>query len=80
MVRDSSKSEDANILHVFWNEGMLNQDLGTGVFDTLEDPGFLEVLEKHPENADRIRNMLSILRKGPIAPYIQWHTSRAAYL
>lgn len=77
---DSSKSEDANILHVFWHEGMLNHDLGTGVFDTLEDPGFLEVLEKHPENADRVRNMLSILRKGPIAPYIQWHTGRAAYL
>uniref|UniRef100_A0A0D6R4D4 Histone deacetylase domain-containing protein n=1 Tax=Araucaria cunninghamii TaxID=56994 RepID=A0A0D6R4D4_ARACU len=67
-------------LHVFWHDGMLQHDLGTGVFHTLEDPGFLEVLEKHPENAERVKNMLSILRKGPIAPHIQWHSGRPALL
>lgn len=65
-------------LLVFWHEGMLAHDAGTGVFDTGFDPGFLEVLDKHPENSDRVRNMASILRKGPIAPYIAWHTGRKA--
>ncbi|KAL6976447.1 Histone deacetylase 8 [Sarracenia purpurea var. burkii] len=63
---------------VFWDEGMLNHDTGTGVFDTGVDPGFLEVLEKHPENSDRVRNMLSILKRGPISPYVSWRTGKPA--
>lgn len=59
---------------------MLAHDAGTGVFDTSVDPGFLEVLEKHPENADRVRNMVSILRKGPIAPFVSWHSGRPAHV
>ncbi|KAH9321854.1 hypothetical protein KI387_016493, partial [Taxus chinensis] len=59
---------------------MLRHDLGKGVFDTLHDPGFLEVLEDHPENANRVRNMFSILKKGPIASHIQWHSGRPATL
>ncbi|XAR59633.1 Histone deacetylase [Bertholletia excelsa] len=65
-------------LHVFWHEGMLKHDTGTGVFDSGMDPGFLDVLEKHPENADRVRNMLSILKRGPLSPFISWHTGRTA--
>lgn len=63
---------------MFWHEGMLDHDTGTGVFDTGMNPGFLEVLEKHPENADRVRNMVSILRNGPISPYIAWHAGSPA--
>ncbi|KAG7591155.1 Histone deacetylase domain [Arabidopsis thaliana x Arabidopsis arenosa] len=63
---------------VFWHEGMLRHDAVEGVFDTGHDPGFLDVLEKHPENADRVRNMLSILRRGPIAPHVNWFTGRPA--
>ncbi|XP_052179213.1 histone deacetylase 8 isoform X1 [Diospyros lotus] len=74
----SSVSSDR--IHVFWNEGMLRHEPGMGVFDTGVDPGFLEVLQKHPENSDRIRNILSILRKGPISPYISWHSGRHALL
>ncbi|EHA8590845.1 histone deacetylase 8 [Cocos nucifera] len=59
---------------------MLAHDAGTGVFDTGIDPGFLEVLEKHPENADRVRNMVSILRKGPISPFVSWHSGRPAHV
>lgn len=59
---------------------MLDHDTGEGVFDTGMDPGFLDVLEKHPENSDRIRNMLSILKRGPISPFISWHPSRPALL
>ena len=69
---------DLEKVHVFFHEGMLEHDTGFGVFDTLEDPGFLDVLEQHPENADRIRNIRSILQRGPIAPYILWHEGRHA--
>ncbi|CAN6439043.1 unnamed protein product [Victoria cruziana] len=71
---------DNQVVHVFWDDRMLAHDAGTGVFDTLFDPGFLEVLEKHPENADRVRNMVSILKKGPIHRFISWHLGRPALI
>ncbi|PKA56179.1 Histone deacetylase 8 [Apostasia shenzhenica] len=77
---DPSPSLSPELLHIFWHEGMLSHDPGTGVFDTGHDPVFLEVLEKHPENADRVRNMVSILRKGPISRFISWHTGRPAQI
>ncbi|KAG5566488.1 hypothetical protein RHGRI_002146 [Rhododendron griersonianum] len=67
-------------IHVFWHDGMMAHDAGTGVFDSGIDPGFLDVLEKHPENSDRVRNMLSILKRGPISPYISWHSGRPALI
>ncbi|KDP32483.1 hypothetical protein JCGZ_13408 [Jatropha curcas] len=65
-------------IDVFWHDGMLEHDPGQGVFDTGMDPGFLDVLENHPENADRIKNIVSILKRGPISPYIAWHSGRSA--
>ncbi|TYH93594.1 hypothetical protein ES332_A13G264300v1 [Gossypium tomentosum] len=73
----SSPSTSCRI-NVFWRDGMLNHDTGKGVFDTGMNPGFLEVLEKHPENSDRIRNIVSILSKGPISSYISWHSGSPA--
>ncbi|XXG62532.1 hypothetical protein AAC387_Pa05g0871 [Persea americana] len=78
MAHPSPSSSPSEHIHVFWHEGMLNHDQGIGVFDTASDPGFLEVLEKHPENSDRVKNMVSILRKGPISPYISWHQGTSA--
>ncbi|XP_054816282.1 histone deacetylase 8-like [Prosopis cineraria] len=75
-----SLSSRTNRIDVFWHEDMLKHDAGNGVFDTGTDPGFLEVLEKHPENSDRIRNMVSILKRGPISPYISWHLGSPALL
>ncbi|XP_073040494.1 histone deacetylase 8 [Primulina eburnea] len=69
-----------NVINVFWHEGMLRHETGGGVFDSGEDPGFLDVLEKHPENADRVRNMVSILKRGPISPFISWHKGRPALI
>lgn len=66
-------------LAVFWHEGMLAHDTGRGVFDTGHDPGFLDVLDNHLENADRVRNMVSILRRGPIAPFLSWHSGSPAH-
>lgn len=57
---------------------MLKHYTGNGVFDTLMDPGFLQVLEKHPENSDRVKNMVSILKKGPISSCISWNNGRLA--
>ncbi|KAF8397975.1 hypothetical protein HHK36_016901 [Tetracentron sinense] len=67
-------------IDVFWHDGMLKHDAGTGVFDMAIDPGFLDVLEKHPENSDRVKNMVSIIRRGPISPYISWHPGRSALI
>ena len=67
-------------IDVFWHEDMLKHNAGRGLFDTGMDPGFLDVLEQHPENADRLKNMVSILKRGPISPYIFWHLGRSAQL
>ncbi|XP_057782030.1 histone deacetylase 8 [Salvia miltiorrhiza] len=68
------------VIHVFWEEGMLRHDAGRGVFDSGLDPGFLDVLEAHPENAGRVKNMVSILKRGPIAPFLSWHQGRRALI
>ncbi|KAL6841478.1 hypothetical protein ACP4OV_028621 [Aristida adscensionis] len=70
---------DKTKLAVFWHDGMLAHDAGCGVFYSGHDPGFLDVLDNHPENADRVRNMVSILRRGPIAPLLSWHSGRPAH-
>ena len=77
---DSPSLSTSHRIDVFWHEGMLNHDTGYGVFDTGENPDFLDVLDKHPENSDRIKNMVSILKRGPIAPFISWHSGRRALL
>ncbi|CAL4908432.1 unnamed protein product [Urochloa decumbens] len=76
---DASPQGPGDDLAVFWHEGMLAHDAGRGVFDSGRDPGFLDVLDQHPENADRVRNMVSILRRGPVAPFLSWHSGRPAY-
>ncbi|GLT81955.1 hypothetical protein SLE2022_003770 [Rubroshorea leprosula] len=67
-------------INVFWDDGMLSHDTGSGVFYSGVKPTFLDVLEKHPENSDRVKNMVSILKRGPISSYISWHSGRSALL
>ena len=76
---EASPQGPGDKLAVFWHEGMLAHDAGRGVFDSGRDPGFLDVLDQHPENADRVRNMFSILRRGPIAPFLSWHSGCPAH-
>ncbi|KAK4758197.1 hypothetical protein SAY87_019498 [Trapa incisa] len=78
LTASESPAMAAARIDVFWHEGMLKHETGSGVFDTGIDPGFLDILEKHPENPDRVRNMLAILRRGPISPYISFHSGRPA--
>ena len=54
-----------DVLHVFFDERVLDYDTGSGFFELAASP-LLEVVEKHPENADRLRNIRSALAKGPI--------------
>ncbi|GLT81953.1 hypothetical protein SLE2022_003750 [Rubroshorea leprosula] len=76
----ASPAPSCGCINVFWDDGMLSHDTGRGVFHSGLKPTFLDVLEKHPENSDRVKNMVSILKRGPISPYISWHSGRSALL
>ncbi|KAL8124550.1 hypothetical protein AgCh_012268 [Apium graveolens] len=76
----TEEEEEERRIHVFWDTGMLEHDTCKGVFDTRMYPGFLDILDKQPENADRVKNMLSILKKGPLSPFLSWHSGRPALL
>ncbi len=64
-------------MRVYWNEDGLAHDTGAGVFDQGPSP-LIAAPELHPENAERIRNIRSLLERGPIAPHLEWHTGRHA--
>jgi acetoin utilization deacetylase AcuC-like enzyme len=65
------------MLDVFFDERVLEHDTGAGHFD---HPGseLFEVPELHPENAERLRNMRSVLRHGPLGPHVRWRDGRLA--
>ncbi len=69
--------KDQVSLYVFWHSDVLLHETGSGVFETARSP-LMTVEEKHPEGPDRIRNMLSVLKRGPLAPYLNWHWGRHA--
>jgi acetoin utilization deacetylase AcuC-like enzyme len=56
---------------VFFDPRVLDHDTGAGVFEAAPSP-YLEVAEPHPENAARIRNMRSVLERGPLADRLDW--------
>jgi acetoin utilization deacetylase AcuC-like enzyme len=64
-------------LNVFWHPDVLLHDTGTGVFEAAGSD-LLSIQEKHPEGTDRITNMLSILKRGPLSPRLIWHWGRHA--
>jgi acetoin utilization deacetylase AcuC-like enzyme len=64
-------------LDVFWHEDVLRHDTGEGLFDR-GPSDLLDVPELHPENAERVRNMRSVLQRGPLAPRIRWRDGRHA--
>jgi len=67
----------ATAIDVFWHPAVLDHDTGSGVFEGGRS-ALLDVPELHPENAERVRNMVSVLRRGPIAGRLRWHDGRAA--
>lgn len=63
---------------VFWHDDCLLHDPGTGLWESTPAPSWLDVPEPHPESADRLRTLRSVLTAGPIAPLISWRSGRAA--
>jgi acetoin utilization deacetylase AcuC-like enzyme len=64
-------------LAVFFDAQVFDHDTGHGLFEGPPSP-YLAVPERHPENAERVRNMESVLRKGPIAEALDWHSAQPA--
>jgi acetoin utilization deacetylase AcuC-like enzyme len=64
-------------LDVFWHPAALEHDTGVGLWEAGPSE-LLEVQELHPENAERVRNMRSVLERGPIAPRLGWRDGRLA--
>ncbi|MEQ8665724.1 MAG: class II histone deacetylase [Rhodospirillales bacterium] len=62
---------------VFFDARVFDHDTGTGLFEGPPSP-YLDVAERHPENGERIRNMESVLRRGPIAGRLDWHCAPPA--
>jgi len=67
----------ADRLAVFLDSCIFDHATGRGFFEAEASP-YLSVLEKHPENDDRARNMLAVLQQGPISDVIDWHQGRVA--
>ena len=64
-------------LAVFFDPAVLDHAAGSGFFEAPASP-YLAVVEQHPENAERLRNMQAVLERGPIADALDWHTGTAA--
>jgi acetoin utilization deacetylase AcuC-like enzyme len=64
-------------LHVFWHPAVLEHDTGSGLWEA-PPSDLLDVQELHPENAVRIRNLRSVVERGPLAPRVTWHDGRLA--
>jgi acetoin utilization deacetylase AcuC-like enzyme len=58
-------------ISVFFDPDFYQHDTGSGFFEAQPSP-YLSVIEPHPENADRLRNMEAVLKNGPIAKLLDW--------
>ncbi|MEU5402309.1 hypothetical protein ABZ348_23775 [Streptomyces sp. NPDC005963] len=67
----------SDTVHVFWDARVLDHDTGAGFWEAAPS-ALLAESELHPESAPRIRNMKSVLERGPIAERIVWHPGRLA--
>lgn len=75
LIKDNVPAEP--LLDVFWSNAALLHDTGTGVFEMPPSP-LLAEQTPHPESILRVRNMLAVLERGPVAPYLVWHDTAAA--
>ena len=64
---------------IYYSPLVLHHPTGSGVFEAPASALF-EHHEPHPENAQRIANMRSVLQKGPIALRLDWAEAPAASL
>ena len=64
-------------LSIFWDERVLDHETGVGFWEVGASP-LLDEPELHPENPLRIRNMRSVLERGPISDDLEWCSGRLA--
>ena len=64
-------------IDVLFDERVLLHDTGAGLFEA-PATALLDVVELHPENAERVRNMKAVLERGPIAEHLAWLPGRLA--
>ncbi|MBT3557097.1 MAG: hypothetical protein HOC63_16985 [Rhodospirillales bacterium] len=64
-------------LSVFFDPKIFEHNTGEGFFDSIPSE-YLPVVELAPENADRTRNMLGVLKDGPIKSSLTWHQAPPA--
>ncbi|HEY7730585.1 MAG TPA: hypothetical protein VH950_06755 [Gaiellaceae bacterium] len=64
-------------LAVYWHPAVLAHDTGSGLWES-PPSDLLAVQELHPENAERVENMRSVLERGPIAARLAWRDGRFA--
>ena len=64
-------------LAVFWHPDVLLHDPGRGCYEFEASP-LMEIDEPHPETADRVVNIRSILIRGDLAAQIEWRDGRHA--
>lgn len=64
-------------LAVYFDSCVFQHDTGEGFFEASASP-YLPVIEAHPENGDRLRNMHGVLQNGPIAEALDWYQGEAA--
>lgn len=64
-------------LAVFFDPLVFNHETGEGFFEAKASP-YLPVIEAHPENSDRLKNMHAVLKSGPIADALEWHRGAIA--
>jgi acetoin utilization deacetylase AcuC-like enzyme len=67
-----------NGVEIFWHDACLEHDAGEGLWELPGDWAWLDVPERHPENAARLRAFRHALRHGPVAEHLTWRTGRLA--
>ncbi len=65
------------IVDVFYDARVLDHDTGSGMWEREPSP-LLDEQEQHPEGPHRVRNMRSVLERGPVSEHLRWHPGRLA--
>ncbi len=76
MGEQSSGGANARMA-IFHDARVLAHATGDGFFEAPPSP-LLPIIERHPENRERIENMAAVLRDGPLADALDWRTAEAA--
>ena len=64
-------------LAIFWHPGVLSHATGEGFFEA-PPSALCEINPPHPEGSARLRNMHTVLARGPISSRLSWQPGRAA--